>query len=716
MATFKRFFDSLCKLNNKIVEKPILRAVRNGFTFMMPFVLLGSFALVLMSLPINVYQQLMLNVFGENWNGVFEYIRDGTYNSFSVIAVISISYAYAQEINEYRDYVSPIIAAMTSLASFMALTGITKSGFSISNFGVTGIFTALVVAVLSSILFRRLAEANKFKKRLLTDGANPGFHFALSLFLPAAITITVFACFNQALSSFFDIFDFQTFISENFLKLFMNIHSDFFRGLLFSLLTHVLWLLGIHGSNVLESVAQGIFVPVLHHNVELVKLGIQSTEIFSKTFYDTFVLMGGCGSMLCLVLAILIAGRNKSQTQLSKVSFFPVLFNINELMVFGIPIVFNPIFVVPFVGVPLFMTVVSFFFTKIGIVPLVIHHVEWTTPVFLSGYISTGSVRGSLLQLFNLCVGTLCYIPFVKLSEKANQSQKDANLKKVLDAYKISEDRGVMSSLLSRYDNIGNIARSLVADLEDDLTHNKLNLFYQPIVDCNGKVICMEALLRWKHTSYGFMYPPLVISLAEEANIMTRLGDWIIDRACCDLDILKKNGYDNIYICVNISTSQLEDKRFIDVLRRAIERYQLAPGDIEIEITERLALEINGKIKGLLDAINDLGIKLSMDDFGMGHSSLMYLKEYNFDTVKLDGSLVHEILNNKNCQNIVSSIVALGQTLDYTVLAEYVEKNEQLDILQDLGCQLFQGYLFNKAIPLNEAIEYIRSVQNKGKE
>lgn len=709
MSLFHDFYESLFRLNDKIIGKALLRAIRNGFTYMMPLVLLGSFALVMISLPIHSYQQFMSNSFGPNWKNIFEYIRDGTYNSFSLMAVISISYSYAQEINDYRDYVSPIIAAMISLASFMALYGITKPEFFIANFGVIGIFSALIVAILSSVIFRKLSTIKRFKIRLAADGANPGFNLALSLFLPGAITVGAFACINKIFSYFFHITDFQVFISENLSMLFMNIQSDFFKGFLFVFFSHILWLFGIHGNNMLEPAAQGIFAPVLENNLDLMNMSAQPRGIFSKTFFDTFVLMGGCGAMLCLVLAILLVGKNRSQKQLSKFSFIPVLFNINELMVFGVPIVFNPIFAIPFLGVPLLMTVFSLFVIKVGIVPPAMHFVEWTTPIFLSGYISTGSIRGSLLQLFNLCVGTLCYIPFLKQWEKAYQSQKDANLKKVTDAFKASEERGVMSSLLSRYDDIGSIARSLVADFEDDLHNNKLNLYYQPIVDCAGNVICMEALLRWEHSGYGFIYPPMVIGLAEEANLMTKLGDWIINRACCDLNILKKKGFYNIYLCVNISTSQLEDKGFIDVLKRASSFYQLEPGELEIEVTERLALEINRKIKGVLDAVNDLGIKLSMDDFGMGHSSLMYLKEYNFETVKLDGSLVREILYNKNCQKIVSSIVALGQILNYTVLAEYVETKEQMDLLRELGCQLFQGYLFSKAIPLDEAMQYIRS-------
>lgn len=691
------------------MTNPLLLAVRNGFTYMIPLVFIGSFALVLLSLPIDAYQNFMTSIFGDGWRNILLNIRNGTFNSFSLIAVISISYAYTREINEYRDYVSPVIASSTSLASFIALSGIYEEGFTLSHFGVIGIFVALFVALLSSELFRRLTTVRFFRIRMFTDGANPNFNSAISLFIPAAVTIGLFAVINEAFDFFLNIADIQTFISESLSQLFYHIQSEFLRGFLFILFIHVFWIFGIHGSNMLESAAQSTFVPALGVNADLVTAGLPPTEILTKTFFDTFVLIGGCGSILCLVVAIFIAGGNKSQVRLAKLSAIPVLFNVNELMVFGIPIVLNPVYVIPFLFVPLVTTTVSYLAMRWGLVPYTSHLVEWTTPVFLSGYISTGSVAGSLLQLLNLVVGTLCYIPFVKLSDKVYQAQKTSSLKKVYDAFSQSEERGVMSSLLSRHDSIGSIARSLTADLEYDLNNNNINLYYQPIVDGDDNVICLEALLRWEHRSYGFIYPPLIIALAEEAQIMNRLGDWIFNRACGDLDTCKKEGLSNVTVCVNVSTAQLEDDRFVESLSRTLDRYQLAPACLEIEITESLALRVNRKIKGLLESINAMGVKLSMDDFGMGHSSLMYLKEYDFDTVKLDGSLVREVLNNSNCQNIISSITALGKTMDYRVVAEYVETQRQRELLLSLGCDLFQGYLFSKAVPLSEALVFIKN-------
>lgn len=680
---------------------------------MIPFVLIGSLALIILSLPINAYQTFMTEFFGNEWKNILQYIRDGTFNSFSLILVVFMSYSFIRERNEFLEYTSPIIAAMASLGSFMALSGISETGFMMSNFGVVGIFVALLVAFLSSELFFRINKIKVFRFRMLTDGANPNFNNAISLFIPAAVTIATFAVINEAFSYLLNIADFQIFISDSLSMLFSRIHSEFWQGILFILFIHVFWFFGIHGSNMLEPVAQGIFVPALNTNQQLIVSGQSPTLIFTKTFFDTFILMGGCGAILCLVLAIIFVKGHKSQKRLAKLSLIPVLFNINELVIFGIPIVLNPIYILPFLCVPLLLTSISYLVMQLGIVPLTINPVEWTTPVILSGYKATGSIMGSVLQLVNLLIGTLCYIPFVKLSKKVNESQNDMNLEKVYTAFNQSEERGVISTLLSRHDSIGSIARSLTADFQYDLTNDKIDLYYQPIVNQQEDVVCLEALLRWKHAGYGYVYPPLIIALAEESQLICKLGTWIFEKACSDLAVMQNRGIDNISIAVNVSTAQLEDDNFTGALHKLMCRHLINPDNLKIEITERLALSSSKKISGQIAAINELGVKLAMDDFGMGHSSLMYLKEYDFDTIKLDGSLVREIVSSSNCRNIVSTIVSLGQSMNYRVVAEFVEEQEQREILHELGCDFFQGWLFSKAVPFHDALDYILSKRQK---
>ncbi len=381
-------------------------------------------------------------------------------------------------------------------------------------------------------------------------------------------------------------------------------------------------------------------------------------------------------------------------------------------MIFGIPIVLNPIYLIPFVCVPLVLTIVSYILVRIGCVPYTISVVEWTTPIFLSGYVATGSISGSCLQLLNLALGTACYVPFVMLSVKSHEVRKNLNLKKICEAFRVSEECGITTSLISRSDTVGSIARSLSLDFEYDLRRKAFDLHYQPIVNNAGKVVSLEALLRWNHESYGLISPPLVIALAEEAGLIDRLGNLIFERVCTDLQKMKEIGIRDVTTSVNVSVMQLENDNFMRHLGKIIADHGVHFSDIEIEITERLSLSRNLKIARQIQEISKHGIKLAMDDFGAGHSSLLYLKEYEFHTIKLDGSLVCEIIPNANCRDIISSIISLGKTLDCRVVAEFVEDPEQREILRQSGCEFYQGYLFSKALPIEEALKYTRKTNS----
>lgn len=261
---------------------------------------------------------------------------------------------------------------------------------------------------------------------------------------------------------------------------------------------------------------------------------------------------------------------------------------------------------------------------------------------------------------------------------------------------------------MTRPDETGVLARRLADDLKQDLLHEKLTLFYQPQVNAQKQVFGMEALLRWRHQQFGFLYPPLVVALAEEAGLMDKLGYWVTDTACGELKRLEASGHSGLTMSVNVAGSQLENKAFIRELDGLLSKHQLSPDRLEIEMTEQIALTSGERIMHQIKALKSMGVKLAMDDFGMGRSSLMYLKEYEFDTVKLDGSLVREILTNHNCQEIISSIVFLSTSLGFAVLAEFVEEDAQADVLQEIGCTRYQGYLYSKPLSSAELSAYLQ--------
>lgn len=693
----------------RLQNRPLLLSIRQGLSNAIPFFLIGSMALVFMTLPIPGYQAAMAGLLGHSWKDLFGYVRDGTFNISSLLIVLSTSYSYASKfLDRYPGKVSPIIAAMVSLASFAAISGISRAGFLVSKWGVLGIFIAILVAALSSSLYLSLFSVKSFQVHAFSDGADSTFNYAVAAIGPATVTIASFAAFNHILAVAFGVSDIQGFLSDRLCAVFLRMDSRFWRGLTFTALTHVLWFFGVHGGNVLEPVAQKIFAPALIANQLSAGLGQPPSEIFTKTFFDSFVLMGGCGASLCLVGAILIGGRLTNQRRLARLSLLPMIFNINELIVFGLPIVLNPVYAVPFAGVPLIATVISYLAMRVGLVPYSLNSVEWTTPVFLSGYLCTGSLSGSFLQLFNLGVGVLCYLPFVRLAERVAEAQIGENIDAARSLVQRNEEHGIPSRLLARTDDVGSVSRLLAAKLDQDLRNNRVTLFYQPQLDYQGSVFGVEALLRWRHDTYGYVYPPMIIALAEESNRIGRLGACVFDTACRDLRRMRDKGIQGMTMSVNISSVQLTNDGFIGSLKDIIRSHGIEPGSLEIEVTEQLAMASGRKNIEQTMAIKKMGVKLAMDDFGMGHSSLMYLKEYDFDTVKLDGSLVREVLTNPNCRDIITSIVSLGKSLKYSVLAEYVETEEQRQMLHSLGCDRYQGYLYSKALSFDELLRFIQ--------
>ena len=682
---------------------------------MIPLLLIGSFALIFISLPIPGYQDLMGKLFGLKWQLLFDLVKNSTFGIMSIFMVLSISYSYASILSARRSdfQFSPIINSCVALCSFVIISGLSKNGFSVESFGVTSTFEAIFSALLSSFLFSRLCSLKILRLTSYSDGASAAFNNAIGAVLPAAITILGFAVLHVLLATGLGITDIQGQLSTWFAGLSQLMASHYWTAILFVLLIHVLWFFGLHGSNVMEPVTQSLYVSAMAINTALVQSGSAPTEIFTKTFFDNFVLMGGCGSTLSLLIAIFIAGRHRSSRRLAKLSAAPVLFNINETVTFGIPIVLNPVYLVPFVLTPLLYTTISYLTMKLGLVPLTTHTVEWTTPILLSGYASTGSVNGSLLQLFNLGVGVLIYMPFVRLAEKLSKMQMKSSLKRVCDLADHPEHHQPRS-LCSRQDDIGNITRFLISDLKHDLKGNRLELFYQPQTGYDGRIMGVEALLRWKHDLFGYIYPPAIIQLAEESDLIDELGLWIFDKACANKKELDMMGFQDISVSVNVSAVQLENESLSDQFKAITGKYGVSPDMLDIEITEQVALSGSEKITTALENFKLMGMKIAMDDFGMGHSSLMYLKQYNFDTIKLDGSLVREIMTNCHCSDIISSIVYLSESMRFSIIAEYVETAEQRDSLYKLGCHCYQGYLYSPALPFDKLIEYLKNAQATG--
>ena len=245
------------------------------------------------------------------------------------------------------------------------------------------------------------------------------------------------------------------------------------------------------------------------------------------------------------------------------------------------------------------------------------------------------------------------------------------------------------------------------------IAENQLEVYYQPQYDfSNKKIIAMEALLRWNHPELGVILPAEFIYLLEETSLIIEVGDWVLSEACRQIKEWHCLGFDDLSISVNFSSRQFSEYNLVESIEKALGRVDLAPELLEIEITETLLIN---NVKGVAESLNKLsrlGVRLALDDFGTGYSSLSYLKRFPIHTLKIDRSFVHDITRNNSDTQITKAIIAMSKMLNLQVIAEGVEQKEQLDILLQNDCSIFQGYYFKEPMPAEECTNYLHSLQS----
>jgi diguanylate cyclase (GGDEF)-like protein/PAS domain S-box-containing protein len=250
---------------------------------------------------------------------------------------------------------------------------------------------------------------------------------------------------------------------------------------------------------------------------------------------------------------------------------------------------------------------------------------------------------------------------------------------------------------------------SLESALRNALAREELELHYQPQVElASGRVIGMEALVRWHHPQFGMVRPDRFIALAEETGLIVPIGAWVLGTACKQNKAWQRAGLGQLRIAVNLSARQFADTDLMGLVAGVLEENQLDPPSLEIELTESLVMANVDLGIHTMHELKALGVKLSIDDFGTGYSSLAYLKRFPVDTLKIDQSFVRDIAASHDDAAMVGAIISLAHDLRMQVIAEGVETEEQLDYLRLRGCDEIQGYYFSRALPNTEAERILR--------
>lgn len=262
-----------------------------------------------------------------------------------------------------------------------------------------------------------------------------------------------------------------------------------------------------------------------------------------------------------------------------------------------------------------------------------------------------------------------------------------------------------MNSIEYSYNNI-----ELLAQVKDSISKNYFELFYQPKINLeNNNVEAFEALIRWHHPEKGFMSPGEFVSIVEKSSLIESLTNWVIKSAAADLNVFKeKTSTNNFNLAVNISARNLQQPDFTDHLIEILNDKGINPHNFSVEITEtELMIDIKENIKKL-KKLQQKGIKIYLDDFGKGYSSLKYLKELPIDFIKIDRYFIKSIGVEKAAENIIYSIIKMAHALDLEVVAEGVETKSQLNFLKKLDCDYAQGYYFAKPDSRENIINWVK--------
>ena len=295
--------------------------------------------------------------------------------------------------------------------------------------------------------------------------------------------------------------------------------------------------------------------------------------------------------------------------------------------------------------------------------------------------------------------------PSIGISLYPNDGEKDEDLIKNADAAMyLAKKRGKNNYQFFVHETEDLLERrtALEYGLRKVLVQDELLLHYQPQINLEtGEWKSAEALVRWKHPKLGLVSPMEFIPIAEETGLIVSIGKWVLETACQQNKMWQKQGLPQMKVAVNVSSIQLQDRYFVKMVERTLEKYQLAPELLELEVTESVMRDVK-ETSAILHQLKEIGVKISIDDFGTGYSSLNFLNQLPIDFVKIDKSFIDDMTTNPTVASLVKTIIHMGTNLKFDLIAEGIENKQQADFLRQNGCRFGQGYLFSRPLPAEE--------------
>ncbi|WP_157147141.1 PTS cellobiose transporter subunit IIC [Brachyspira pilosicoli] len=426
----------------KIASNRYLNAIRDGFVFAMPFLIVGSFILLILNLPFTDKNNFLYMEWYDNLMKAFK--GDLVQPFYVSMGIMSLFVAYGIGYSLSGHYnLNSITGGFLSLFSFLLVSAkveyvpiveaVSKSFLvdadsyipvmDVRFMDAKGLFVAIIFGIISIEIFRFLVH----KKLIITlpESVPPAIAKSFELLIPVAVVIVLFQALNIIIQK-----KLIMMIPELVMKIFeplLHVSDSLPSIIILLLVIHILWFAGLHGTNIVDAIVKAITLSNLAINQAALQAGEPVTKIFAGGFFDSYVFMGGVGTTLGLAIAM-VRSKNEHIKSIGKLSIVPAVFNINEPIMFGAPVVMNPVLMIPFIALPIINATIAWIFTKLNIIGHIVSLVPWTTPGPLAALLATNLNVGSMiLSLVLIFTSYLAYIPFLKAYEISLEKEESAN-------------------------------------------------------------------------------------------------------------------------------------------------------------------------------------------------------------------------------------------------------------------------------------------------
>ena len=417
MNFYQKFEGKIMEFGTKLNNLKVLRVLRDSFMISFPLIIFGSIMLVIANLP---FLDKILSP--ETLNSLKTFLGPASMTTMSITTIfvtLGIGYYFSKE-----EGVDPIFGAAISLVSFLLLTPTADGGdlgsvLQIDRLGAKGMFIGMIAAFLSAYMYTFFVKKNWTIK--MPDTVPPAVSKSFAALIPAVFTLSTFLVIN-IIFTFTPWGNPHDFIYEIIQTPLTKLGSGIAATVVAIFAVQILWFFGLHGQIIVNSVMDPIWNTLSLENLNAFQAGAEMPNIITKQFIETFTVgLGGTGMTLIVILAILIFMKSRQLKEIARLAAPAGLFNVNEPVTFGLPIVLNPIIAIPWIIAPVVATLVAYFAMASGLVPATTGvAVPWTTPVLISGFLATNSIAGSILQLVQMAIVLVIWFPFLMALDKRN--------------------------------------------------------------------------------------------------------------------------------------------------------------------------------------------------------------------------------------------------------------------------------------------------------